>query len=42
MNEDILARVDLFSTLTKKELQVLAKGAQERSYSAGKTIFSQG
>ncbi len=42
MNEDILARVDLFSTLTKKELQTLAKSCQERSYSAGTTLFSQG
>jgi CRP/FNR family transcriptional regulator, cyclic AMP receptor protein len=42
VNEDTLARVDLFSTLTKKELQTLAKSSQERSYSAGKTIFSQG
>lgn len=42
MNEDILARVDLFSTLSKKELQTLAKSSQERSYSAGKTLFSQG
>ncbi|HZR39329.1 MAG TPA: cyclic nucleotide-binding domain-containing protein [Ktedonobacteraceae bacterium] len=42
MNEDTLAKVDLFSTLTKKELQVLAKSSQERSYSAGTTIFSQG
>ena len=42
MNEDILAHVDIFSTLTKKELQTLAKSSQERSYSAGKTIFSQG
>ena len=42
MNEDTLARVDLFSTLTKKELQTLAKSSQERSYSAGKTIIAQG
>lgn len=42
MNEDILARVDLFSTLSKRELQTLAKSCQERSYKAGKVIFSQG
>jgi CRP/FNR family cyclic AMP-dependent transcriptional regulator len=42
MNEETLARVDLFSTLDKKELQVLARSCQERSYSAGTTIFSQG
>ncbi len=42
MNEDILARVDLFSTLSKKELQTLAKSCQERSYSAGTTLFVQG
>ncbi len=42
MNEDILARVGLFSTLSKKELQTVAKSAQERSYGAGKAIFSQG
>lgn len=42
MNEDMLARVDLFSTLSKKELQTLAKSCQERSYSAGTVLFSQG
>lgn len=42
MNEDTLARVSLFSTLDKKELQALAKSCQERSYSAGTTLFSQG
>ncbi len=42
MSEDILSRVDLFSTLTKKDLQMLAKSSQERSYSAGTTIISQG
>lgn len=42
MNEDILARVDLFSTLNKKELQTLAKSCQERSYRAGTVLFSQG
>jgi CRP/FNR family transcriptional regulator, cyclic AMP receptor protein len=42
MNEDTLAHVDLFSTLDKKELQVLARSSQERTYNAGSTIFSQG
>jgi CRP/FNR family transcriptional regulator len=42
MNEEALARVDLFSTLDKKELQLLAKNCQKRTYSAGTTIFSQG
>ncbi|HLZ55868.1 MAG TPA: cyclic nucleotide-binding domain-containing protein [Ktedonosporobacter sp.] len=40
--EETLAHVDLFSTLDKKELQVLAKSCQERSYSAGTTIVTQG
>jgi CRP/FNR family transcriptional regulator, cyclic AMP receptor protein len=42
MNEDMLARVDLFSTLDKKELQELGRSCQERSYKAGSTILSQG
>ncbi len=42
MNEDTLARVELFSTLDKKELQLLAKNCQERSFAAGSTLFSQG
>jgi len=42
MNEDTLARVDLFSTLSKKEIQALAQSCQERSYQAGTTILSQG
>jgi CRP/FNR family cyclic AMP-dependent transcriptional regulator len=42
MNEDTLAKVDLFSTLNKKELQVLARSSQERSYSAGTKLVSQG
>jgi CRP/FNR family cyclic AMP-dependent transcriptional regulator len=40
--EDTLAQVDLFSTLSKKELQELARSCQERSYKAGTTIISQG
>ena len=42
MNEDILARVDLFSTLDKREIQTLAKSCQERSYKAGTVLMSQG
>jgi CRP/FNR family transcriptional regulator len=42
MNEDTLARVDLFSTLNKKELVALAQSCQERTYQAGTMIVSQG
>jgi len=42
MYEDTLARVDLFSNLDKKELQALGSSCQERKYSAGTTLFSQG
>lgn len=42
MYEDTLSHVDLFANLNKKELQVLAKACQERHYSAGATIVSQG
>jgi CRP-like cAMP-binding protein len=42
MYEDTLSRVDLFANLDKKELQVLSRGCQERHYSAGSTIVSQG
>jgi CRP/FNR family cyclic AMP-dependent transcriptional regulator len=42
MHEDTLARVDLFSDFTKKDLQTLAKSCQERKYSAGTKLFSQG
>ena len=42
MYEDTLAKVDLFSALSKKELQVLAKSCQERKYSAGSVLTSQG
>ncbi|MBO0779340.1 MAG: cyclic nucleotide-binding domain-containing protein [Ktedonobacteraceae bacterium] len=41
-NEETLAHVELFSTLSKKELQLLATSCQERSYKAGEVIFSQG
>jgi len=42
MHEDTLARVDLFSSLDKKELQALSKSCQERKYSAGSTLIKQG
>ena len=42
MHEDTLARVDLLSSLDKKELQALSKSCQERKYSAGTTLISQG
>ena len=42
MHEDTLARVDLFSSLDKKELQALARSCQERKYSAGTPLIKQG
>ena len=42
MYEDTLSHVDLFANLNKKELQAIAKACQERRYSAGTTIVSQG
>jgi len=42
VNEDTLASVGLFSSLDKKELQTLATSSQERTYSAGTKLFSQG
>jgi CRP/FNR family cyclic AMP-dependent transcriptional regulator len=42
MNEEALARVDLFATLDKKELQLLANNCQEKTYRAGTTLFAQG
>jgi len=42
MYEDTLSHVDLFANLNKKELQALARACQERHYSAGTTIVSQG
>lgn len=42
LSEGILAHVDLFSTLDKKELQMLAKSCYERTYAAGSTLLSQG
>src|SRR5947209_11959104 len=42
MYEDILARVDLFRDLTKKELEVIGNSCQQRTYSAGTTLVKQG
>lgn len=42
MYVDTLSHVDIFSNLDKKELQALAKACQERKYSAGTVIISQG
>jgi CRP/FNR family cyclic AMP-dependent transcriptional regulator len=40
--EETLAHVDLFSTLSKKEIQALANSCQERTFSAGSKIIAQG
>lgn len=42
MNEETLVHVDLFSTLDKKDVQMLAGSCQERTYTAGSVIFSEG
>ena len=42
MHEDTLARVDLFRSLDKKDLRLLAASCQERKYSAGSTLIKQG
>lgn len=42
MYEDVLAKVDLFSEFSKRELQALARICQERKYKAGTTLVSQG
>lgn len=42
MKEDALARVDLFSTLDKKELKALADECQERTYEPGSVLIAQG
>ncbi len=42
MNEETLARVDLFATLEKKDLQIIARSCQERPYKAGTVLFAQG
>ena len=42
MHEETLKRVELFSSLDRKELQALARSCQERKYPAGSTLFSQG
>jgi CRP/FNR family transcriptional regulator len=41
-NEETLSKVELFSTLSRKELQALAKSCQTRSYPTGTVIVSQG
>jgi small-conductance mechanosensitive channel/CRP-like cAMP-binding protein len=40
--EDVLARVDLFATLTPAELGRLASGARERRYAPGEFIVREG
>jgi CRP/FNR family transcriptional regulator, cyclic AMP receptor protein len=42
MYEEVLARVDLFSGLRKKELKDLAKYCGERTVSPGSVLLSQG
>jgi len=42
MYEDILARVDLFSDLTKEELREIGNSCRERTYSAGTPLIKQG
>jgi CRP/FNR family transcriptional regulator len=42
MYEDALARVDLFSSLPKKELKDLAAYCREGKYSPGSVLISQG
>ncbi len=42
MYEDSLARVDLFSSLPKKELKEVAKCCREGKYSPGSVLISQG
>ena len=42
MYEDTLARVPLFSSLDKRELQEIGRSCQERKYSPGATLMKQG
>jgi CRP/FNR family cyclic AMP-dependent transcriptional regulator len=42
MYEDILAHVDLFSGLSKKDLKEVAKSCREGDYSPGSVLISQG
>ena len=42
MYEDTLARVPLFSSLDKKELQEIGRSCQERKYSPGTVLIKQG
>lgn len=42
MHEDTLARVELFDSLDKKDLQALGRECRERTYRAGETLIKQG
>ncbi|HEY7835407.1 MAG TPA: cyclic nucleotide-binding domain-containing protein [Ktedonobacterales bacterium] len=42
MNDDVLAQVPLFSSLSKRELDLLAKSCREREYAAGAALMRQG
>ena len=42
MYEDTLARVELFSGLSKKDLKEVAKSCREGNYSPGSVLISQG
>ena len=42
MHEDTLAHVDLFSSLDKKELRVIAGSCQERQFASGSVLMQQG
>jgi CRP-like cAMP-binding protein len=42
MHEDALAHVDLFSSLDKKQLRVIANSCQERTFPAGAVLMRQG
>ena len=42
MYEDILARVDLFSDLTRKELGEIGRSCQQRNYPADTILVKQG
>lgn len=42
MNDEVLAQVPLFASLSKRELSLLGKSCRERDYSAGATLMRQG
>lgn len=42
MHEDVISQVGIFSTLDKRDVQLIAKSCQERSYPAGAMLFKQG